>query len=138
MENKQEEPLPPLPTETNGSLPPLPNKEEELSNDENPIDVFNNMLKKNPQMIIYFSASWCGPCKQVEPFVTNLTLNLNHKVGFIKLDLDQHEELADHLNVKKVPTIFSFIDGKESEKVEGAKPELIQKLFDKTEAQCLF
>ena len=115
-----------------------PQEQSTENGEENPIDVFNSLLTKHKLLIVNFSASWCGPCKNVEPFVSELCAKMSSDIAFLKLDLDEHEELADHLEVSKVPTFFSFVNGEKTETVQGAKPELIQKLFDKTETHCLF
>jgi thioredoxin 1 len=70
-------------------------------------------------VLVDFYADWCGPCKMVEPIVEAL-----HEDGtavVAKVDIDQHQALAQAENVRGVPTILLVVDGQPAERVVGAK-----------------
>lgn len=70
-------------------------------------------------VLVDFYADWCGPCKMVEPVVEAL-----HEEGtavVAKVDIDQHQMLAQRQNVRGVPTMLLYVDGTPVERVVGAK-----------------
>ncbi|XP_057654315.1 thioredoxin-2-like [Diorhabda carinulata] len=58
-------------------------------------------------VVIDFSASWCGPCKMISPKVEELSLEYTDVI-FIKVDVDDFEDIAMEYNVSSMPT-FVFI-----------------------------
>ncbi|KAJ0987215.1 hypothetical protein J5N97_005571 [Dioscorea zingiberensis] len=70
-------------------------------------------------VILYFTATWCGPCRFMAPVYTSLA-EKNHKVVFLKVDIDELGDVARHWNVSSVPTFFFVKNGKEVDKVIGA------------------
>ncbi|KAG6519198.1 hypothetical protein ZIOFF_022690 [Zingiber officinale] len=69
--------------------------------------------------ILYFTATWCGPCRFMAPVFK--TLAENHRdVVFLKVDIDELGDAAHRWNVNSVPTFFFVKDGKEVDKVMGA------------------
>jgi thioredoxin 1 len=70
-------------------------------------------------VLVDFYADWCGPCKMVEPVVEAL-----HEDGtavVAKVDIDQHQALAQAENVRGVPTMLLYVDGQPVERAVGAK-----------------
>ena len=67
--------------------------------------------------------------------------DFNSRINQI-LNNQNHHQILPTTNeveiIEKVIAFFSFVNGEKTETVLGAKPELIQKLFDKTETHCLF
>lgn len=57
-------------------------------------------------MILYFTASWCGPCKMFRPVLQQVQSDLGVTVQII--DVDQQRELAQKYNVTGVPTILAL------------------------------
>ncbi|XP_074557288.1 TPR repeat-containing thioredoxin TDX isoform X1 [Curcuma longa] len=69
--------------------------------------------------ILYFTATWCGPCRFMAPVFK--TLAESHRdVVFLKVDIDELSDDAHRWNVNSVPTFFFVKDGKEVDKVMGA------------------
>jgi thioredoxin 1 len=67
--------------------------------------------------VVQFSATWCGPCKNLTRTVEAHEKSLG--IPFYKVDLDDDRELASKYNVKSVPTIILFKDGKEINRLIG-------------------
>lgn len=55
--------------------------------------------------MLYFTATWCGPCQQFGPIVERVSDELGEQFTFVKVDLDQHGELAERFDVAGVPSI---------------------------------
>ncbi|KAF3646084.1 putative TPR repeat-containing thioredoxin TDX-like isoform X2 [Capsicum annuum] len=82
--------------------------------------------------ILYFTATWCGPCRFISPFYTSLP-GKYPKVAFLKADIDEARDVASRWNVSSVPAFFFIKDGKEVDRVVGAdKNSLEKKIAQKT------
>ena len=57
--------------------------------------------------LVDFSASWCGPCKMLEPNLDELSKEYN----VLKVDIDKFRELTDSFNIMSVPTLIVFNNG---------------------------
>lgn len=78
--------------------------------------------------ILYFTATWCGPCRFVSPLYTSLAGKYPNVV-FLKADIDEAKDVAALWNISSVPTFFFIRNGKELDKVVGAdKISLEQKI----------
>jgi thioredoxin 1 len=74
-------------------------------------------------------AAWCGPCRMIAPIVEQLAVDYAGKVKVAKLDVDQNQHTSIRFNVRSIPTILFFKDGKLVDQVVGALPR--QALEDK-------
>ena len=60
-----------------------------------------------------FYADWCGPCKMLSPLMEQMSIdNKDSNVKFIKINVDQEQELAGEYGVMSIPTVIFFKDGK--------------------------
>ena len=80
-------------------------------------------------VLAYFTATWCGPCKQLRPALEKTVRAYNGKVTLAKIDIDQNPQLAQMLQVQSVPMVFGFINGQPVDAFSGAVPESQIKLF---------
>lgn len=79
--------------------------------------------------VVDFWAEWCGPCRMVGPIVDQLAAEYEGKAKVTKLDVDANQKTAMKYNVRSIPTILFFKDGKLVDTVIGfaPKPALEQK-----------
>ena len=79
--------------------------------------------------VVDFWATWCGPCRMIAPILDQLAVEYQGKVKVTKLDVDSNIKTASRFNVRSIPTILFFKDGKLVDQVVGAvpKPTLVNK-----------
>ena len=82
-------------------------------------EIFTAASKLSKLVILYFTATWCGPCRFMGPVYKSLS-EQHRNVVFLKLDIDQQGNIAHRWNVSSVPTFSCVINGKEIDKVVGA------------------
>ena len=73
---------------------------------------FNDIINSNDLVLVDFYADWCGPCKMMSPILQEVNTNLKEAVKIIKVNVDQHQDLASHFMVRGVPTLMLFKTGK--------------------------
>ena len=79
-------------------------------------------LINNEKVLVDFFATWCGPCKMLGPELEKLANNVEDDVIIIKVDVDQHPELASQYRIQSVPTLIRFNKGKIIQQVAGYRP----------------
>ena len=80
--------------------------------------------------ILYFTASWCNPCKQTRPIVEELNREQITAKFFI-IDVDSEIEMAQDFEIKSVPTFVVMKDNKEIHRVTGAHTkQQLEELID--------
>ncbi len=68
-------------------------------------------------------ADWCGPCRMVAPVLEELSKEYTGKVEIKKLNVDDNMKTAQELDIKSIPTLLLFKDGKLIDKMVGALPK---------------
>ena len=81
---------------------------------------FDDLIKE--KVVVDFYATWCGPCKMLGPVFEELSTEIND-IKFIKVDIDEHEDLCRKYKVMSVPTLIVFDKGKEVKRNIGFIPK---------------
>lgn len=82
---------------------------------------FNGYLGKSDlPIVVDFWADWCGPCKMMAPAFAQAAKELEPDVLFAKLDTDQAQKTAGEYNIRGLPTVVLFKNGKEIARQAGA------------------
>jgi thioredoxin-like negative regulator of GroEL len=69
--------------------------------------------------LLYFGASWCGPCKRLKPIVEKEAPEQGYDVEFLDIEDDDDTVIAESYNVRSVPTIIVIENGKETKRAVG-------------------
>jgi thioredoxin 1 len=80
----------------------------------------DEVLKNNELVLLDFHATWCGPCKTLNPLLNELA-HENEGVIIGKVNVDENGDLASNYGVRGIPTIIFFKNGKEVDKIVGLK-----------------
>ena len=72
--------------------------------------------------LVDFYADWCGPCKMMSPIVDEIA-DERTDVTVAKVNVDESSELASRFGIVSIPTLIIFKNGKESNRIIGARPK---------------
>lgn len=81
-------------------------------------------------IVVDFWAPWCGPCKAIAPILEELAEELGDAVKICKVNVDNNSDIAGKYEIRAIPTILIFKDGKVADTVVGlsSKEDLKAKL----------
>jgi len=90
----------------------------------------DEVLGADLPVLIDFTAVWCGPCKMIDPIVTQLAMEWQGRVKVVKCDADQNPDLLMQYGIMGIPTLMLFKGGQLAERMTGyqAKDKLVAKL----------
>jgi thioredoxin 1 len=77
------------------------------------------VLKSDQPVLVDFSATWCGPCKQLTPIVDELADEYEGRVKVVKVDVDASQQVAGKYGIMSVPTVLFFNGGEPVETIVG-------------------
>ncbi len=81
-----------------------------------------SLLKSNPNVVVDFYADWCGPCRMLEPIFESVSKKLTD-IKFVKLNVDNLQEISSEYKVASIPTVIVFNNGKEIKRNSGFMSE---------------
>ncbi|MFN8670769.1 MAG: thioredoxin [Candidatus Sericytochromatia bacterium] len=92
------------------------------------LDVSNSSFEQDVEksdlpVLVDFWAPWCGPCRMVAPVVEALAEELDGKVKFAKINVDDNPEISEKFEVMGIPALLLFKGGNLVDKVVGAVPK---------------
>jgi thioredoxin 1 len=82
---------------------------------------FKTAVESNTQVIIQFSANWCGPCKRMTPLLDKFAEGKD-SISVYKVDVGESSELAKEYDVKSIPKLIVFKNGEKYKEAIGLVP----------------
>ena len=89
-------------------------------------DIESN-VKKYETMVVDCWAHWCGPCRMVGPIIEELAKEMQGKIVFGKLNVDENQQTSMKYQIMSIPTMLIFKNGELVDKLIGAMPKDILK-----------
>ena len=82
---------------------------------------FDRFIGRNDlPVVVDFWAAWCGPCKMMAPVFSQVSSEMASRMRFAKVDTEQSQDIAARYNIRSIPTMILFKNGKEIDRVAGA------------------
>lgn len=83
----------------------------------------SEVLNSNRPTLVDFWATWCAPCRAIAPHVENLAKSMGDKLNVGKMDIDSSPKIPTQYDVRSIPTLLLFKDGKVIGQLVGAVPK---------------
>jgi thioredoxin 1 len=97
---------------------------------------FQELIDGDTPVLVDFFATWCGPCKMMQPILEDTAKQLGEKIKIIKVDVDRNPLAAGKFQVRGVPTLILFHKGKAIWRQSGVVPahQLVKVIHSNTPA----
>src|SRR5574341_890209 len=87
---------------------------------------------RSTPVVVDFWAPWCGPCRSLTPILEKVAKDYAGKVKLVKINSDDNQELSAAFDIRSIPNVIAFKDGKAVAQFMGAVPESqVRAFFDK-------
>jgi thioredoxin 1 len=96
-------------------------------------DSFSNIINSEKPVLVDFFGTWCGPCQTLAPILKQVKDSLEDRISIIKIDVDKNQNLASQFQVRGVPTMILFQNGKQLWRQSGvmSKEDIIKIILEK-------
>lgn len=84
---------------------------------------FDAEVKKDHILIVDFWATWCAPCRFLTPVIEELAKEYAGRISFGKVDVDENPNVSAKFDIRSIPTVMMFKDGKVADISIGAVPK---------------
>jgi thioredoxin 1 len=97
---------------------------------------FKDIIESEKPVLVDFFATWCGPCQSLAPILKEVKDSLGERISIIKIDVDKNQSLAADYQVRGVPTMMLFQNGKQLWRQSGvlSKQQILQVILEKVAA----
>ena len=95
---------------------------------------FETFIKSEKPVLIDFFATWCGPCKALAPILKQVKDSLGERITILKIDVDKNQQISNQYQVRGVPTMILFKEGKQLWRQSGvlSLDEIIKTILEKS------
>ena len=84
---------------------------------------FNKLIQSDIPVLIDFYADWCAPCKMLTPILKDVKSELGDQIKVVKIDVDNNNAIAGRFQIRGVPTMMLFKEGKVLWRQSGVLPK---------------
>lgn len=97
---------------------------------------FDQLIQSKKPVLVDFFATWCGPCKMLSPILKEVKDQLGDQILIIKIDVDKNQPVASQYQVRGVPTMILFQNGKQLWRQSGVldKNTIINIVLEKSKS----
>ena len=81
------------------------------------------VLSSTVPVLVDFWAEWCAPCKMIAPSIEEIAADYKGKIKVGKVDVDSNPSVASQYQIRSIPSIMIFKDGKVADQILGAVPK---------------
>jgi thioredoxin 1 len=95
---------------------------------------FNTLIQSEKPILVDFFATWCGPCQALMPVLKQVKDQLGDQIKIVKIDVDKNQNIASQWQVRGVPTLILFKNGKQVWRQSGvlSKEQIINVILEQT------
>ena len=86
---------------------------------------FDKDISSPNLVLVDFWAEWCGPCKQIAPILEEISDENDNNLKILKLNIDENPSIPQKMNVRGIPTLMLFRDGKLIDTKVGSLPKSV-------------
>jgi thioredoxin 1 len=95
---------------------------------------FSTLIQSDKPVLVDFFATWCGPCQVLSPILKQVKDQLGDQIKIVKIDVDKNQPLAAQWQVRGVPTMVLYQNGKQLWRQSGvlSKEQILNVILEKT------
>ena len=83
----------------------------------------NDVLESSKPVLVDFWAEWCGPCKSIAPSLEEISNEMSQSITIAKINIDENPNIAQEYNIRSIPALMIFKEGKLHAEMMGAIPK---------------
>ena len=87
------------------------------------MDNFDKLINSTTPTLVDFFATWCGPCRMMNPLIEEVKKDMGSEANIIKIDVDKNRATASKYGVRSVPTLILFKEGTPIWRQSGVPPK---------------